>query len=243
MTRTWLKSDHRWQHWNRIVVILTKFSSLAASKVVILITFNAAGLENFIKMTTFLSRLPSMRERPSPDIFTGMWLGTRQIMFCPPGAPGAAWRTPTVVRPMDSPRPRAGFGGSSALRLYWRGNPATEYTQRLGRTMTWCWSTTRDSFTPWMPGAAISVNLYRSLEAFLLYTSSLSLLTHNTVWVSVSLCSILNAPLLFYPYYKGSVFFYILESIWNISQCAVYISISSLPLSVLVPTWCEIWIS
>ena len=64
MTRTWLKSDHRWQHWNRIVVILTKFSSLAASKVVILITFNAAGLENFIKMTTFLSQLPSMRERP-----------------------------------------------------------------------------------------------------------------------------------------------------------------------------------
>ena len=41
------------KHWNGNVVILTKFSSLAALKVVILTTFGAASDENFIKMMTF----------------------------------------------------------------------------------------------------------------------------------------------------------------------------------------------
>ena len=40
-------------HWNGNVVILTKFSSLAALEVVILTTFSAASDENFIKMKTF----------------------------------------------------------------------------------------------------------------------------------------------------------------------------------------------
>ena len=40
-------------HWNENAVILTKFSSLAALKVVILTTFSAASDENFIKMKTF----------------------------------------------------------------------------------------------------------------------------------------------------------------------------------------------
>ena len=40
-------------HRNGNVVILTKFSSLAALKVVILTTFGAASDENFIKMMTF----------------------------------------------------------------------------------------------------------------------------------------------------------------------------------------------
>ena len=40
-------------HWNENVVILTKFSSLAALEVVILTTFSAANDENFIKMKTF----------------------------------------------------------------------------------------------------------------------------------------------------------------------------------------------
>ena len=40
-------------HWNGNVIILTKFSSLAALKVVILTTFGAASDENFIKMMTF----------------------------------------------------------------------------------------------------------------------------------------------------------------------------------------------
>ena len=39
--------------WNGNVVILTKFSSLAALKVFILTTFSAASDENFVKMTTF----------------------------------------------------------------------------------------------------------------------------------------------------------------------------------------------
>ena len=42
------------QHWKRNVVILMKFSSLAALKVVILTTFSAASDENFVKMLTFL---------------------------------------------------------------------------------------------------------------------------------------------------------------------------------------------
>ena len=41
-------------HWNINVVILMKFSSLAALKVVILTTFNAASGENFVETTTFL---------------------------------------------------------------------------------------------------------------------------------------------------------------------------------------------
>ena len=40
-------------HWNENVIILMKFSSLAALEVVILTTFSAASDENFIKMTTF----------------------------------------------------------------------------------------------------------------------------------------------------------------------------------------------
>ena len=40
-------------HWNENVVILMKFSSLAALEVVILTTFSAASDENFIKMKTF----------------------------------------------------------------------------------------------------------------------------------------------------------------------------------------------
>ena len=40
-------------HWNRNIVILKKFSSLAALEVVILTTTNAGGDENFIKMVTF----------------------------------------------------------------------------------------------------------------------------------------------------------------------------------------------
>ena len=40
-------------HWNKNVVILTKFSSLAALKVVILTTSSAASDEHFIKMKTF----------------------------------------------------------------------------------------------------------------------------------------------------------------------------------------------
>ena len=40
-------------HWNRNVIILTKFSSMAALDVVILTTSSAANDENFIKMTIF----------------------------------------------------------------------------------------------------------------------------------------------------------------------------------------------
>ena len=40
-------------HWKKNVIILTKFSSLAAPKVVILTTFGAASDEDFIKMKTF----------------------------------------------------------------------------------------------------------------------------------------------------------------------------------------------
>ena len=41
-------------YWNENVIILMKFSSLAAPKVVILTTFGAASDEDFIKMKTFL---------------------------------------------------------------------------------------------------------------------------------------------------------------------------------------------
>ena len=41
------------RHWNENVVILMKFSSLAALEVVSLTTFSAASDENFIKMKTF----------------------------------------------------------------------------------------------------------------------------------------------------------------------------------------------
>ena len=40
-------------HWNENVVILMKFSSLAALEVVIWATSGAASVENFVKMTTF----------------------------------------------------------------------------------------------------------------------------------------------------------------------------------------------
>ena len=46
-------------HWNENVVILMKFSSLAALEVVILTTFSAASDENFIKMKTFPFQWPS----------------------------------------------------------------------------------------------------------------------------------------------------------------------------------------
>ena len=42
-----------WIHWNENVVALTKSSSLAALKVVILTTFSAVSDEDFVKMTTF----------------------------------------------------------------------------------------------------------------------------------------------------------------------------------------------
>ena len=47
------------KHWNGNVVILTKFSSVAALEVVILTTFSAASDENFIKMKTFPFQLNS----------------------------------------------------------------------------------------------------------------------------------------------------------------------------------------
>ena len=40
-------------HWNENVVILMKFSSLAALEVVKMTTFSAASDENFVNMTTF----------------------------------------------------------------------------------------------------------------------------------------------------------------------------------------------
>ena len=43
----------KYVHWNKNVVILTKFSSLAALEVVILTTSSAASDEHFIKMKTF----------------------------------------------------------------------------------------------------------------------------------------------------------------------------------------------
>ena len=53
-------------HWNENVVILMKFSSLAALEVVILTTFSAASDENFIKMKTF----------PFQCTLLDMWLPT-----------------------------------------------------------------------------------------------------------------------------------------------------------------------
>ena len=50
-------------HWNENVVILTKFSSLAALEVVILTTFSAASDENFIKMKTFPFQCCDVRSR------------------------------------------------------------------------------------------------------------------------------------------------------------------------------------
>ena len=41
------------EHWNRNVVVLMKFSSLAALEVVKMTTSSAASDENFVKMTTF----------------------------------------------------------------------------------------------------------------------------------------------------------------------------------------------
>ena len=41
------------EHWNENVIILMKFSSLAAPKVVKMTTFSAASDENFVKMMTF----------------------------------------------------------------------------------------------------------------------------------------------------------------------------------------------
>ena len=48
-----LVSVYKHIHWNENVIILMKFSSLAAPKVVILTTFGAASDEDFIKMKTF----------------------------------------------------------------------------------------------------------------------------------------------------------------------------------------------
>ena len=47
-------TPQRNHHWNSI---LSKFSSLAASKVVILTTFDEVSEEHFIKLTTFLMQL------------------------------------------------------------------------------------------------------------------------------------------------------------------------------------------
>ena len=44
---------HHQIHWNKIVVILIKFSSLAALEVVTLTTSSVASDDNFIKMKTF----------------------------------------------------------------------------------------------------------------------------------------------------------------------------------------------
>ena len=49
----WGHQEHVDIHWNGNVVILMKFSSLAALEVVILTTSGAASDENFVKMTTF----------------------------------------------------------------------------------------------------------------------------------------------------------------------------------------------
>ena len=49
LSRHWLPQ----LHWNKNVVILTKFSSLTALEVVILTTSSAASDDNFIKMKTF----------------------------------------------------------------------------------------------------------------------------------------------------------------------------------------------
>ena len=46
-------------HWKRNVVILTKFSSLAAPEVVMLTTSGAANDANFVKMLVFPFRCPS----------------------------------------------------------------------------------------------------------------------------------------------------------------------------------------
>ena len=49
----YIRSVRYYNHWNENVVILTKFSSLAAPKVVILTTFGTASDEDFVKMKTF----------------------------------------------------------------------------------------------------------------------------------------------------------------------------------------------
>ena len=57
-----VNSPHKWpvtrkmfpfDHWNGNVIILIKFSSLAALEVAILTTFSAASDDNFVKMTRF----------------------------------------------------------------------------------------------------------------------------------------------------------------------------------------------
>ena len=57
-------------HWNGNVIILMKFSSLAALKVVILTTFGAASDENFIKMMTFSFQCISEEELLGPLLLT-----------------------------------------------------------------------------------------------------------------------------------------------------------------------------
>ena len=49
------------QHRNKNVVILAKFSSMAALEVVILTTSSAASDENLVKMMAFLSAQPVMK--------------------------------------------------------------------------------------------------------------------------------------------------------------------------------------
>ena len=49
----WANDHDSAQHWNENVVILTKFSTLAAPEVAQMTTSSAASDENFIKMTTF----------------------------------------------------------------------------------------------------------------------------------------------------------------------------------------------
>ena len=78
---------HHWPHyfhWNKNVVILTKFSSLAALEVVILTTSSAASDEHFIKMKTFPFQCSSHNHyQPTIETFRQtwheLWLDERQI--------------------------------------------------------------------------------------------------------------------------------------------------------------------
>ena len=65
-------------HWNKNVVILTKFSSLAALEVVILTTSSAASDEHFIKMKTFPFQC---NKKPWPLCCDWKRLGFLQLKF------------------------------------------------------------------------------------------------------------------------------------------------------------------
>ena len=67
--------------WNRYVVILRKFSSLAVQEIVILTTSRAAGDENYIKMTFqlqwYLLKLPGPFLKRMADVLLAIF----QIVF------------------------------------------------------------------------------------------------------------------------------------------------------------------